>query len=295
MNGRIDGGRQRDYGATVAMTISPASGSFGVDVTGVDLRAPTEAMVAELRTLLDEYYVLFLPDQELDDASHMALAQMLGEPYIHPLGRANGATSARVEHIIDSPEQPPYQDQWHTDVSWDQQPPTYGTLRAIEMPPRGGDTIWVDMYAVFASLSPRVQALLEPLHAWHGMGSMTAFISKAGAEVVARTREQFPPTRHPVAPIHPATGRRYLYVNRGFTENIEELTEGESRALLGHLTELVTNPNFQTRHRWRVGDVAIWDERCTQHFAVADYMPHRREMARVPVTVRDPSAAKVAA
>jgi len=239
--------------------------------------------VDDLRSLLDRYLVLFFPDQELDDDEHLAFALRFGVSYVHPIGRTVGRTTAGVEHIVDDVEHPPYQDKWHTDVSWDTAPPSYGTLRAIDLPSRGGDTIWSDMYAAYEALSPAMQRMIEPLEAIHDMGVAQAFVAKAGAEVVARTREQFPGTVHPVVGVHPSTERRYLNVNAEFTREIVGLHADESAAMLRLLTEHAKNPNFQHRHVWRLGDFAIWDERSTQHFAVADYLPERRELGRVAV------------
>src|SRR5690606_6070307 len=199
------------------------------------------------------------------------------------IGRAMGRTEAGVERIVDSVERPPYQDRWHTDVSWDTEPPIYGTLRAIDIPPRGGDTIWVDTRAAYDALSSVMQRVIEPLEAWHDMGAARAFTTKAGADIVARTREQFPGAAHPVVGVHPRSGRRYLNVNKEFTSRIVGMTPEESDGVLRVLVDHVTNPNFQMRYQWAVGDVVIWDERCTQHFAVADYLPARREMGRVAV------------
>ena len=264
--------------------VRPHGGCIGADVTGVDLRAPiSEATVSEIRVLLDEYLVVFFPGQALGDDEHLAFALRFGMPYVHPLGRTAGRTAAGVEHIVDSVEHPPYQDKWHTDVSWDPHPPVYGTLRAIDIPSRGGDTIWVNMYAAYDALSPVLQRAIAPLSAIHDMGNAAAFITKAGAELVARTRDAFPGAEHPVVGVHPATGRRYLNVNKEFTASIVGMHPNESAGLLQLLTDTATNPNVQVRYSWSPGDFVIWDERVTQHFAVADYLPERREMARVAV------------
>jgi taurine dioxygenase len=231
---------------------------------------------------LVEHLVLFLPQQALDDEQQLAFALRFGEAYVHPLGRSAGR-EVRCEHIVDDVEHPPYQDRWHTDVSWDQTPPTFGTLRAIQVPSRGGDTIWANMYAAYDSLSPAMQRAIEGLEATHTMGSATSFISKVGADAVNRARAQFPGAVHPVVGRHPDSGRRYLNVNREFTESIVGLHADESHALLDLLTDRATDPNIQVRYTWQAGDVAIWDERCTQHYAVADYLPERREMGRVAV------------
>jgi taurine dioxygenase len=267
-----------------AVRARPLAGCIGAEVSGVDLRAPLPGeTLDEIRHLLDEHLVVFFPGQSLDDDAHLAFALCFGEPYIHPLGRVAGRTSVGVEHIVDSVEHPPYQDKWHTDVSFDPHPPVYGTLRAIDIPSRGGDTVWASMYAAYEALSPVLREVIAPLSAVHDMGSATAFVTKAGADLVARTREAFPGAEHPVVGVHPSTGRRYLNVNKEFTARIVGMHPEESAALLRLLTDQATNPNHQVRHSWAPGDVAVWDERLTQHFAVADYLPERREMARVAV------------
>jgi taurine dioxygenase len=269
------------------ITVTPVGGALGARVEGVDLRRPlSDGEVTQLEALLTEHLVLFFPDQHLDDEQHLAFACTFGEPYVHPLSRAAGNLTAVVGHIVDSVETPPYQDKWHTDVSWDVEPPARGTLRAIEMPSRGGDTVWADVRAVYDSLSLVLQQMIEPLEAWHDMGSATAFVSKAGADIVAKTKEQFPGAPHPVEGTQPGTGRRYLYVNGEFTSHIVGMKAAESEMLLRYLVHQVNNPNLQVRYRWTVGDVALWDELCTQHFAVADYLPERREMARVALSAR---------
>jgi taurine dioxygenase len=278
--------------AMPTITVTPVGGALGARVDGVDLRRPLGASTVEqLGDLLTDHLVLFFSEQHLDDEQHLAFARQFGEPYVHPLSRAAGRLDAAVGHIVDSVETPPYQDKWHTDVSWDIEPPAFGTLRAIEMPSRGGDTVWSDVRLAYDALSPVMQQIIEPLEAWHDMGSATAFISKSGADLVARTKELFPGAPHPVVGTQARTGRRYLYVNGEFTSRIVGLAPDESAALLGVLVRNVVNPNYQVRYRWTVGDVALWDERCTQHFAVADYLPERREMARVALAERrvDPS------
>jgi len=274
--------------STDTLIVTPRAGNLGAEVRGVDLSVPLDDTAREtIQALLLEHLVLFFPEQHLDDDRQLALALQFGAAYTHPLSRASGR-AVRCEHIVDDVDHPPYQDKWHTDVSWDVTPPTYGTLRAIALPSRGGDTIWASMYAAYDALSPVMQRAIGPLEATHTMGSATSFISKAGADAVARAREQFPGAVHPVVGVHPDTGRRYLNVNREFTDSIVGMTPDESRAVLDFLTSHAAHPNFQLRYSWRVGDVAMWDERCTQHFAVADYMPERREMGRVAVVV--PSA-----
>lgn len=270
---------------TTTFSVTPRAGHLGADVAGLDLRdvPGDDALARTVTALLDEHLVLFFRGQELDDEAQLAFALALGEPYIHPIAKAGGTTDAKCEHIVDDVEHPPFQDRWHTDVSWDFEPPVYGTLRAIDLPPKGGDTIWASMYAAYDALSPTMQQVLEPLQALHTMGASRSFLSKAGPEMVARTLEAFPGAAHRVIGTHPSTGRRFLNVNAEFTQSIVGMEPDESDALLGFLVRHATQPNFQVRHTWSPDDVGVWDERCTQHFAVADYMPSRREMGRVAV------------
>jgi taurine dioxygenase len=269
------------------LTVVPIGGALGARVEGVDLRQPLgDQLVEHILELLAEHLVLFFPAQHLDDEQHLTFARAFGAPYVHPLSRAAGKFDVAVGHIVDSVETPPYQDKWHTDVSWDEVPPVMGTLRAIEMPTRGGDTVWADTRAAYDALSPVLQRAIEPLEAWHDMGSATAFVSKSGADLVARTKELFPGAPHPVVGTQARTGRKYLYVNGEFTNRIVGMHPDESEMLLQLLVKHVTNPNVQFRYRWAIGDVALWDELCTQHFAVADYLPERREMARVALAAR---------
>lgn len=271
---------------TVTLAVTPLSGSIGAAVEGLDLRQPlADADRDHVLDLLDEHLVLFFRGQHLDDEQQLAFGLCFGEPYVHPLSKVLGAVTAGVGHIVDCVETPPYQDRWHTDVSWDFEPPTYGVLRAIEMPARGGDTLWANAYAAYDSLPADVRDAIDGLDAVHDMGSTRAFVSKAGADVVARTQEAYPGVSWPVVATHPRTGRRYLNVNSEFTSHIAGMDEAASRALLRDLTDAFLSPNVQVRYRWSAGDVAIWDERSTQHFAVADFLPARREMGRVVVRV----------
>ncbi len=268
---------------TLDITVKPAAGALGAVVDGLDLASIDDAGVSSLRSLLDDHLVLFFPGQQLDDDSQLAFALRFGDFYVHPLARVNGAVSPRCGHIVDDVEHPPFQDKWHTDVSWDPAAPTHGVLRMIERPERGGDTIFANMYAAFDRLSAPMQEFLGGLTARHTMGMGTAFRSKSGDDTTDRARELVPGADRPVVGVHPRTGRRYLDVNAAFTESILELAPAESDAVLRLLFAHVTNPNFQVRWMWSPGDVVLWDERPTQHFAVADHYPQRREVARVNV------------
>lgn len=265
------------------MDVTPAAGHLGAVVTGLDLRRATPSEIDAIRALIAEHLVLVFPGQgAMTDDEQVGFTRHFGEPYVHPLARALGA-SFGAGHIVDDADHPPYQDKWHTDVSWDPAPPTYGTLRMVERPPRGGDTVFVSTYAAHDALSAPLRAMLDGLTAVHTLGSTAAFRSKAGDAVVDAVLAEYGHTVHPVVGVHPVTGRRYLNVNAEFTSHIVELAPTESRAVLDLLIAHCANPNFALRWSWTEGDVVLWDERPTLHFAVADYWPERREVVRVNV------------
>ena len=269
---------------TTAFRIRPAAGALGAIVDGIDLRRPLSAReIDDIHRLVLDHLVLFFPAQHLDDDEQLRFALNFGDFYVHPIARATN-TAPRAGHIVDDAEHPPFQDQYHTDVSWDSQPPTFGVLRMIERPESGGDTVFANMYTAYDRLSDTMKGCLEGLVAWHDMGEGKSFRMKSGNAATDAAMALQPGAEHPVVGVHPRTGRRYLYVNKGFTRRICGMHEGESDALLRCLIDHTTSPNFQVRWNWAVGDVVLWDERCTQHFAVADFHPQRREVARVNVT-----------
>ncbi|MEM7141662.1 MAG: TauD/TfdA family dioxygenase [Actinomycetota bacterium] len=267
----------------------PLTSVLGARIAGLPrIDTIDDATLTELMAAVHEHQVVFIDDQDdLDDGQHLAFMLRVGSPYVHPLARVGGRTDPLVEHIVDDADHPPFQDRWHTDVSWDLEPPRIGSLRPIDMPETGGDTLWASGLAAYDALSPRLREQLDGLTAHHDIGSGEAFKTKGGESIFEMAKELLPDTRHPVVGVHPSTGRRYLYVNKQFTRRIVELTEPESDALLGFLVDHIVQPNFCLRHTWRLGELCLWDERSTQHFATADHFPLRREMARV--AVGDPS------
>lgn len=266
------------------MKISPLAGHIGAVVTDIDLTSATRDDIATIKTAITEFLMLAFPDQgHMTDEQQVAFTLNFGGPYFHPIARAMGATEFKTGRIIDDIDHPPYQDKWHTDVSWDPEPPTFGSLRMIELPERGGDTAFSSTYAAYDALSEPMKRSLDGLTAWHSMGDELAFRSKAGDEVVDKTLKLVPGATNPVIGTHPVTGKKFINVNSEFTSHINELSKAESRAILDFLVAHCANPNFGVRWQWTVGDVVLWDERPTHHFAVADYYPQRREVIRVNV------------
>jgi taurine dioxygenase len=238
---------------TLTFDVRPLTGSLGAEVTGVDLVDLDDAQWAQIVDLWHEHLVLFFPGQHLDPDAHVRLGRRLGEPEIHPF--IPKLDDAHQEIVVIAGDRG-YVDIWHSDVTFSPTPPMASILHMVTLPPRGGDTIWSNQYDAYDALSEPMRAFLDGLTAVHT------------ATVFGHPENE---ARHPIVRVHPATGKRALYVNRSFTSHIPELSRPESAALLEFLYSWCEQPNFQCRYSWDVGTVAIWDNRCTQHFAVSDY------------------------
>jgi taurine dioxygenase len=180
---------------STSLVTRPISGALGAAVDGLDLREVGAEGATALRSLLVEHLVLvFAGQQDLTDDEQVRFTRLFGGPYIHPLARAMGVSELRAGHIVDDVDHPPFQDQYHTDVSWDPEPPTFGCLRMIQRPPSGGDTIFSNMYTAYDALSEPMRASLEGLTAWHDSGDQVAFRSKSGNAAMDAAAPWWPPT-----------------------------------------------------------------------------------------------------
>jgi taurine dioxygenase len=171
---------------------------------------------------------------------------------------------------------------FHSDNTFRPYPPMGAILQAHSLPEDGGgDTCFASMYAAWDALSPRMQAHLDGLEAWHSLEQMMRRLAGNGLSA-SQSLGDFPPIRHPVVATHPETGRRLLNVNYNWTTDIADIPPTESRMLLDFLYQHIRNPEFQVRMHWQPGDVAFWDNRVTQHYAVPDYRG-RRLMQRIAI------------
>jgi taurine dioxygenase len=203
-------------------------------------------------------------------------------------------------------DNPTDNDTWHTDVTFIETPPLGAILYAKLLPPEGGDTVWADMQAAYEGLSKPLQRFLSELDAIHdfqkGFPARGVVAKQAGADKHAKAAEEHPPVLHPVVRTHPETGIDGLFVNAGFTDRIKGLRRAESDALLSMLFAHIQKPEYQMRWKWKPNALAFWDNRITQHYAVNDYLPHRRVMNRATIlgdrpfnSARRPHAMKAAA
>ena len=275
----------------VELTVAPVTATVGAELDDLDLSAPlAPERVAAVREALLRWRVIFVRDQHLTPGQLVAFGRSLGAlTPAHPL--VPGLDDEHPEVLVldsedyplgvgDRTEATSYNNRWHTDVTFSAQPPMASVLAARQVPAVGGDTLWADLVGAYRSLSPAVQRFVDPLVAVHHAGSTfdrfqddDANRARVGALV---------PVRHPVVRIHPETGEAGLFVNPVFTDHIEGFSRTESAAVLGMLYDQIEAPEHVVRWRWRAGDVAVWDNRATSHYAVADYTG-RHVMHRITV------------
>ncbi len=271
----------------MTLHITPLNPTIGAVIEGVDLsRELTPAQQREIDAALLAHQVLFWRDQPLTPFQQARLAQQFGDLHVHPI---YPSVPGQPDVLVLDTAVTDVRDNaiWHTDVTFLAEPAMGAILTAQQVPPFGGDTCWASGIAAFEVLSRPLQTLLDGLTATHDFAkSFPLERFGSDAQALARweqTRRQHPPLSHPVVRTHPVSGRKALFVNDGFTTHINELSTAESRALLDLLFAHSTRPEFCVRWQWRQGDVAFWDNRVTQHYAIDDYRPQRRVMHRATI------------
>ncbi|MDT0318039.1 TauD/TfdA dioxygenase family protein [Streptomyces millisiae] len=269
----------------LALALTVLGPGFGARIDDLDLTTATDAQLAAVRAALVEHKVLFFPAQRLDPDSQVALGRRLGElTASHPV--VPGVDEDHPEiYALDAADNG-FADVWHTDVTFVRRPPLGSILRAVQVPPTGGDTSWADSQLAYESLSAPVRDLADRLTAVHdGSREFGYYLAQRrggeGNEWDGERYRGLDPVEHPVVRVHPETGRKGLFVNPGFTSHVVGLSAAESRGVLDLLYAHLTKPEHLVRHRWRAGDVAMWDNRATLHYANRDYGDFRRVMHRV--------------
>ncbi|MFC8260082.1 TauD/TfdA dioxygenase family protein [Streptomyces sp. NPDC057291] len=271
--------------ATTPVTVRRIGGRIGAVVSGVRLGGDLEpAVVAAVRAAALEHKVIFFRSQDhLDAESHEAFGRLLGTPVAHPtVPSADG----RYALGIDS-DHGGRANQWHTDVTFVPAYPAFSILRAVTIPPYGGNTLWSNTAAAYAELPEPLRALADSLRAIHSNDyDYAAVRPDARPEAFAKYREVFTSTKfrteHPVVRVHPETGERVLLLGN-FVQRIAGLTGRDSRVLIDLFQSHIERPENTVRWQWQTGDVAIWDNRATQHYGVDDSDTHDRKLRRVTV------------
>lgn len=268
----------------------PQLPNFAARIDGLDLTAPLSPEVRrELYQALLDFEVLLFPPQVLTSAQHVALASAFGQ--IAPgafFERRPGEPN--VEEIVFDERRPPEINVWHSDLTWLPEPPNGTVIQITELPANGGNTAWASLSKAFEALSPSFQAHLEQLtatHTWEVSGWRDAIERTAGIPGLTDALTRFQPVQWPVVRVHPESGKKVLFVNENFTRQIDGIHFRESRGLLEFLREWIAQPEFVYQHKWEANGLAVWDNRTTQHYALADYWPQRRVTLRVTFNAHD--------
>ena len=282
-----------------ALEVLPLTATIGAELRNVSLAEVSRSadLFAELQALLLQHKVLFFRDQDITRAEHVALAERFGPLEDHPVAGSDPENPGLVRIYKDLDSAPEhYENAFHCDATWRQNPPLGSVLRCVEGPAVGGDTIWVDMAAAYRRLPEHIKADIEGLRANHSIQS--TFGAAMTTEKRLALKERFPDAEHPVVRTHPETGEKVLFVNAFTTHFVNYHTPDRIRfgydyapggsELLTYLIRQASVPEYQVRWRWTKNSFAIWDNRSTQHYAVQDYWPGVRKMERAGV-VGDPT------
>jgi alpha-ketoglutarate-dependent taurine dioxygenase len=272
--------------ADAALEAKPVAGRIGAEIRGVKLSGELDrAAIAAIKAALHRHKVIFFRDQHLTDAEHEAFAARLGSPVAHPTVPVVDNTN----FLLDLESRDGFAaSSWHTDVTFDLDYPEASILRAITIPEAGGDTLWANTAVAYEDLPVSLKVLVDDLRAIHSNSYDYASVFATGApkDRIDKYRAVFASTvyetEHPVVSVHPETGERTL-VTGHFVKNIVGLNTADSQRIIGILHDHITKPENTVRWRWRAGDVAIWDNRATQHRAIADFGSQARHLRRATV------------
>ena len=276
------------------MRIETLTCHIGAEISGIDLAeaARNDDLFGEIRAALIEHKVLFLRDQDIARADHVAFASRFGALEDHPVVGSDPDHPGLVQIYKDESSPPDhYENSWHCDATWRDAPPMGAVLRCVACPPVGGDTMWANMAKAYADLPDYVKDIIAPLKARHSIEA--SFGAAMGEEQRHALKALYPDAEHPVVRTHPETGEKILFVN-AFTTHFTNfhtpanVRYGQDYApaaanLLQYLLSRAAIPEYQVRWRWQPNSVAIWDNRSTQHYAVMDYAPTVRRMERAGI------------
>jgi taurine dioxygenase len=276
------------------MKVEPLTCSIGAELTGVNLAdaVDDDGLFAAIKAALLKHRVLFLRDQDITKAQHVAFAERFGPLEGHPMAGSDPEHPGLVQ-IYKQPDSPKerYENTWHTDATWREAPPMGAVLRCLECPEVGGDTTWANMVMAYENLPAHVKTQIAGLRARHSIEA--TFGSAMPIEKRLALKAQYPDAEHPVVRTHPETSEKVLFVNAFTThftnfhtkENVrfgQDANPGAS-LLLNYLLSQAYLPEHQVRWRWKKNSVAVWDNRSTQHYAVMDYPPCHRKMDRAGI------------
>ncbi len=283
---------------SASLDVQSITGAIGAEVFGLDLSRPLGgSQLAAVEDAFARHLVLVFRDQDMDVEALERFALQFGPfgetPYITPMkGHPNVLRVLREA----GEEGALFGGSWHSDWSFQERPPSATILYGKDVPEHGGDTAFTNQYLAYETLSAGMKRLLEGVNGAHSArrsyapGGTFGRPNPNSSMDIHGSEDALEIQMHPLVTTHPVSGRKALFVNDVYTIGIEDMNDGESRALLGYLLEHSRRISFTCRVRWRPGTLTMWDNRCTQHHAIDDYSGRRREMYRVTVAGEKPVA-----
>lgn len=273
--------------------VRPLTGVLGAEIFGVDLRESLAPQAwDEIRQAFADHQVILFPDQPVSHEQHLAFARNFGQvirlPQLHSV---DGYPEVQIIRRLATDTGRVVGENWHADSSYLEEPPGAVVMRAVEVPPYGGDTGFLSMYAAYEALSPAYKEMIAPLNVVHSatriFGSaylaqgrkFNASGAKTDLDIAAGDRE----VSHPLVCTHAQSGRKFLYLNKTYSQRIEGFTNEESAPIMAYLHDHCARFDFTCRARWHKDQILIWDNRCTMHRAIPDYAGQDRFMTRVTI------------
>jgi alpha-ketoglutarate-dependent taurine dioxygenase len=287
--------------------VLPLAAAMGAEIRGVDLASLTDEAFAEIEAALFRHKMVFLRGQKLSHGEHEAFSLRFG-PFAEDAYTSGVPGHRNVHPLIkeaDDRSKAIFGGGWHTDSPFLEQPPAITSLRSVEIPPFGGDTIWCNTALAYAALSPAYKRLIDGLRVQFSMKQVLHNAQVAaelrdnpiGRLAATKNLEDLPEdiqrklkgNLHPLVRTHPATGEKALYVDDAYAVGLEGMGDDEAEPILQFLVRHITQPAFTCRLRWEVGMMVLWDNRLVVHQAFNDYQGHRRELYRVTVAGETPA------
>lgn len=290
--------RMQVVDSLTSLNIRPLTGVLGAEINDLDLTTINDDQLRDLRMAICRHEVVVIRNQIFGPVQQSNFSRRLGPvgevPFVAT--RADAPDLIRVVKEADEGESFNFGGAWHSDFSFQSEPPSFTILAAVDIPPWGGDTVFASMTAAWEELPAGTKAQLQSLRAVHtardaySRRMQPIHSGMRGMEIICddSANEE---RRHPLVCRHPETGRPVLFYNRAYVRDIDDLEKDEAHSLMAFLHLHTTDARFCYRHRWQTGDVVIWDNRSTQHLALNDYAGFRRELNRTTVAGATPQPA----
>ena len=264
------------------LDVRPIAGSLGAEIFGVDLSAMGDDVFDEIYGAFVAHQAIIFRDQNMTSDQYLEFGKRWGKLALYPYVKGLPSHPQILELLRTEKDSYAFGNVWHSDGSNYAIPPKATMLYALELPPAGGDTMFTNMYDAYETLSPGMKEMLAPLKSLNAGEKKLSFSSKIGSMAQKDPGDVQVSAVHPVIRIHPDSGQKALYLGHR-VENFDGMTKEESASLIAYLRNHAIRPEFTCRFSWQIGSLAIWDNRCTQHYAVDDYVGHRRRMHRITI------------